>query len=186
MGAQIDITRLRVEQLEEEVQKVKTEQKGFISKVPLRNYPKEGLGLKKLSWKEVFEKEKQAALQPKIETTLSQTLAPYFGLAQVIVSIDVPSQTLTISLTGDRENMSNQKMIETNVEVLVEEAKEIPKLTQIHIEVIMTAEKKIIPFIVKPFYENKTIRCFLNWIKQQVNRKEKTSRGKKEGQLFFY
>lgn len=142
MGAQIDTARLRVEQLEEEVQKVKSEQKTLISKVPLRNYPKEGLGLKGFSWKDVFNKEKQAALQPKIETSLSQTLSPYFGLAQVIVSIDVPSQTLSISLTGNTENMDNQKMIETNVQALVEEAKEIPRLTQIHIEVVMTAEKK--------------------------------------------
>jgi signal peptidase I len=63
-------------------------------------------------------------------------------LAQAIVSIDVPSQTLSLSLTGNTENEDNQKMIEANVNTFINEAKTIPKLTQIHIEVLVTAEEK--------------------------------------------
>lgn len=142
MEDQLAKTQQRVVQVEEVVQRVKNEQKMLISKVPLRSYPEEGLGLESMAWEKVFDENQQESLQPKIETELSQKLAPYFGLAQAIVSIDVPSQTLSLSLTGNTENEDNQKMIKANVNTFINEAKTIPRLTQIHIEVLVTAEEK--------------------------------------------
>lgn len=89
-----------------------------------------------------MDKEKQKEAQPKIETELTQKLAPYFGLVQAMISVDVPSQTLTLSLLGDTENEENKEKIKENVEVFIAEAKDIPKLTQITIEIVMTVNQK--------------------------------------------
>lgn len=73
---------------------------------------------------------------------MTQKLAPYFGLVQAMISVDVPSQTLTLSLLGDTENEENKEKIKENVEVFIAEAKDIPKLTQITIEIVMTVNQK--------------------------------------------
>ncbi|MUO33844.1 signal peptidase I [Enterococcus gallinarum] len=141
-GNQLDLAQHQAAQVEKEVQKLKSQQNELLSKVTVRSYPDEGIGLKEAEWTKLVDKEKQKEAQPKIETELTQKLAPYFGLVQAMISVDVPSQTLTLSLLGDTENEENKEKIKNNVEAFVAEAKDIPKLTQITIEIVMTVNQK--------------------------------------------
>lgn len=141
-GNQLDLAQHQAAQVEKEVQKLKSQQNELLSKVTVRSYPDEGIGLKEAEWTKLVDKEKQKEVQPKIETELTQKLAPYFGLVQAMISVDVPSQTLTLSLLGDTENEENKEKIKNNVEAFVAEAKDIPKLTQITIEIVMTVNQK--------------------------------------------
>lgn len=141
-GNQLDLAQHQAAQVEKEVQKLKSQQNELLSKVTVRSYPDEGIGLKETDWTKLVDKEKQKEAQPKIETELTQKLAPYFGLVQAMISVDVPSQTLTLSLLGDTENEENKEKIKENVEVFIAEAKDIPKLTQITIEIVMTVNQK--------------------------------------------
>ena len=159
----------QVTQLEKEVQKIKTQQNEVLSKVTVRSYPEEGIGLTDISWEALTKSQEQEALQPKIETELTQKLVPYFGLTQAIISLDVPSQTLSIAMTGATENEENRKKIEDNITAFVAESKEIPKLMQITIEIQMTTEKETETIYEEIFLREKDTDAFSKVEKNEVN-----------------
>ncbi|MBO6348302.1 signal peptidase I [Enterococcus casseliflavus] len=159
----------QVTQLEKEVQKIKTQQNEVLSKVTVRSYPEEGIGLADISWEALTKSQEQEALQPKIETELTQKLVPYFGLTQAIISLDVPSQTLSIAMTGATENEENRKKIEDNITAFVAESKEIPKLMQITIEIQMTTEKETETIYEEIFLREKDTDAFSKVEKNEVN-----------------
>ncbi|GCF95396.1 hypothetical protein NRIC_32870 [Enterococcus florum] len=138
----VDSMKEQTSLLDEEIQRLSNQQEELITKIPIKDYPKEGIDLKKYEWDKVFGEERQEELQLKIETEISQKLAPYFGLSQVIVSVDVPTQSLSMSLTGSTTDIEGKEKIKKNVEAFVKEAKVIPRLTQVHVQVTSAVDKK--------------------------------------------
>lgn len=142
VGQKIDTLRAQSEALREETYELKKEQKQLITKVPVRNYPEDGIGLTEYSWDELFENSKKSALQSEIESQLSQKIVPYFGLSNLILSLDVPSKTLSVSLISDTDYSVNQKTIKENIDAFVKEAERVDRLNQIHFQINEVSKKE--------------------------------------------
>lgn len=139
---EVETLKASSERLNEETYALKQEQKQMITKMPLKDYPEEGIGLKEYSWDQLFEQSETGPLQAEIETKLGQQIVPYFGLSTLILSIDVPTKTLSFSLVGDSGNPPSQETIRSNMTGLVKEAKAIPQVTQIHFQINQTRQGK--------------------------------------------
>ncbi|MGG5370835.1 hypothetical protein [Enterococcus sp. AZ196] len=116
--------------LRDDVQVMKKEQKKLINKLPVKEYPQEGIGLQDYAWAELFSddsREKQYAM----ESDLSNKLSPYFGLPTTLIVLDIPTQTLNIALAGELTSDNNRKQIKDNIKAFAAEAEKIANLTQI-------------------------------------------------------
>lgn len=149
--------------------RVKAQQDELIVKVPVRNYPKDGVGLKKYDWNKVFGEDNGSSSRAKLEEELAHNLSPYFGLAQAIISIDVPSQTLTISLTGNTENVASKDTIVENIKSFVNEANDVAKLTQIHIQMTSTVDKKNETFYKESYLRENDSKKFILQDKEEAD-----------------
>lgn len=137
----IQTTKTEVSQLKEQLTLVEQQQEQLISNVPLKNYPEGGIGIKEYDWEKLFAGKEGSMLQSKIESDISQRLVQYFGLSNMVVSLDIPSKTLSINLMGQTDNSASKETIKENVEAFVKEAEDIPGLTQIHIQLVTTVGK---------------------------------------------
>ncbi|WP_413538217.1 hypothetical protein [Enterococcus malodoratus] len=116
--------------LKDDVQVMKKEQKKLVNKLPVKEYPKEGIGLEEYSWDDLFSddsREKQYAM----ESDLSNKLSPYFGLPTTLIVLDIPTQTLNIALAGDLTSEDNRQQIKKNIQAFATEAEGVSNLTQI-------------------------------------------------------
>lgn len=130
MEEQLHISTDRTNQLKDELYIVKKEQKQIITKLPIKAYPQEGIGLKEYAWDELFSDENREK-QYEVESDLSTKVSPYFGLSTTLIVLDVPTQTLNIALAGDSGNEENRQQIKDNVKGFVKEARDVSKITQI-------------------------------------------------------
>lgn len=116
--------------LKDDVQVMKKEQKKLVNKLPVKEYPKDGIGLEEYSWDDLFSddsREKQYAM----ESDLSNKLSPYFGLPTTLIVLDIPTQTLNIALAGDLTSEDNRQQIKKNIQAFATEAEGVSNLTQI-------------------------------------------------------
>ncbi|WP_438782267.1 hypothetical protein [Enterococcus sp. DIV0187] len=130
----------RSNQLKDELYTLKKEQKQIITKLPIKAYPKKGIGLKDYAWEELFSEEKREK-QYEIESDLSTKVSPYFGLSTTLIVLDIPTQTLNIALAGDSGSEDNRQQIKDNVKAFAKEAKEVSKLTQITFQMNLMNDK---------------------------------------------
>lgn len=145
----VEVLQAESRRLNDETYALKKEQKQLITKIPVETYPKKGLNLVDYSWEKLFQEEKKTDLQSSIENDLSERLVPYFGYSTCILSIDIPTKTLSLSLVGDSNQSSSKEIIEENIKKFVVEAKDVPKLTQVHFQINNSSEK-IRQFIAAP------------------------------------
>ncbi|MEO1769356.1 MULTISPECIES: hypothetical protein [Enterococcus] len=137
----VEVLQAESRRLNDETYALKKEQKQLITKIPVETYPKKGLNLVDYSWEKLFQEEKKTDLQSSIENDLSERLVPYFGYSTCILSIDIPTKTLSLSLVGDSNQSSSKEIIEENIKKFVVEAKDVPKLTQVHFQINNSSEK---------------------------------------------
>lgn len=128
-------------QINDELYLIKKDQKQLITKMPIKAYPKDGIGLKEYSWDELFSEENREK-QYKIESDLSTKISSYFGISTTLIVIDVPTQTLNIALAGDSGSEDNLKQIKANVKALAKEAEGVYKLTQITFQMNLMNDKE--------------------------------------------
>ncbi|MBO0458833.1 hypothetical protein JZO77_19030 [Enterococcus hulanensis] len=141
MEDQLNVVTKRNNQLKDELYLVKKEQKQLITKIPIKPYPKGGIGLKEYSWEELFSEENREK-QYQIESDLSTKVSPYFGLSTTLIVLDVPTQTLNIALAGDSGSEDNRKQIKDNIKAFAKEAESISKLTQITFQMNLMSDKE--------------------------------------------
>ena len=140
MEDQLYIMTEGTSQLKDEVYTLKKEQKQIITKLPIKTYPKKGIGLKDYPWEELFSDENREK-QYEIESDLSTKVSPYFGLSTTLIVLDVPTQTLNIALAGDSGSEENRQQIKENIKAFAKEAKDISKLTQITFQMNLMNDK---------------------------------------------
>ncbi|MGM0112759.1 hypothetical protein [Enterococcus sp. DIV0187] len=128
-------------QLKDELYLVKKEQKQLLTKMPIKSYPKGGLGLTEYPWEELFSEENREK-QYKLESDLSARVNPYLGLSNTLIVLDVPTQTLNIALAGGSGSEDNQKQIKENIKSFAKEAEGISKLTQITFQMNLMNDKE--------------------------------------------
>lgn len=133
--------RAQNEVLKEEMHTLKQEQQQLLTKTPVKDYPKEGIGLSDHPWGKVFETSDNRSLQSEIENTITQKLPPYFGLSTFVLSIDVPSKTLSLSLVGNAAYSANQPTIQKNIKAFVKEAESIQEINQIQFQIDALSSK---------------------------------------------
>ena len=135
-------TKNQVQQLEEEVHTLKVEQKQLISKMPVKQYPEEGIGLKELAWEKIVDKKSAKKAQVELETEIASKMGPYFGISRVLTNVERSPKTLSISLISNTQEEENKKLIARNIQYFVQEAESIPQLMKIHIKVLAAEGKK--------------------------------------------
>lgn len=140
MEDQLHIVTERTNQLKDELYTVKKEQKQLINKMPIKAYPKNGIGLMEYPWNELFSDEKREK-QYEIESDLSTKISPYFGLSTTLIVLDIPTQTLNIALAGDSGSEDNREQIKENIKAFAKEAKAITKLNQITFQMNLMNDK---------------------------------------------
>lgn len=116
--------------LKDDVQVMKKEQKKLVNKIPVKEYPSEGIGLQDYAWDELFSDDSREN-QYTMESDLSNKLSPYFGLPTTLIVLDIPTQTLNIALAGDLTSEDNRQQIKDNIKAFAAEAEAISNLTQI-------------------------------------------------------
>ena len=116
--------------LKDDVQVMKKEQKKLVNKIPVKEYPSEGIGLQDYAWDELFSDDSREN-QYTMESDLSNKLSPYFGLPTTLIVLDIPTQTLNIALAGDLTSEDNRQQIKDNIKAFEAEAEAISNLTQI-------------------------------------------------------
>lgn len=134
--------------LKDELYTLKNEQKKILTKLPIKAYPKEGIGLQNYPWEELFT-EANREKQYDLESELSTKVNPYFGLSTTLIILDVPTQTLNIALAGDSGNEENRQQIKDNIKAFAKEAKIVSNLTQITFQMNLMNDKE----------KNKTYSC---------------------------
>ncbi|MGP5429052.1 hypothetical protein ACTXNW_06330 [Enterococcus malodoratus] len=140
MEDQLHVVTERTNQLKDELYTLKKEQKQIITKLPIKAYPKKGIGLKDYQWDDLFAEENREK-QYEIENDLSTKVSPYFGLSTTLIVLDVPTQTLNIALAGDSGSEENRQQIKDNVKAFAKEAKDVSKLTQITFQMNLMNDK---------------------------------------------
>ena len=116
--------------LKDELQLMKKDQKKLINKIPVKEYPTDGIGLQEYAWEELFTTDSRET-QYAMESDLSNKLSPYFGLPTTLIVLDIPTQTLNIALAGDLTSEANRKQIKENIKAFAAEAEGVSNLTQI-------------------------------------------------------
>ena len=136
----VEILRAESETLKDEAYSLKREQKQLITKISVKDYPEAGIGLVENQWNQLFEDNSNASLQSEIEQGLSQKIGPYFGLSTLILSIDVPTKTLSLSLVGDISTSASIDTIRQNMTAFTKEAEAVTQLIQIHFQINETSQ----------------------------------------------
>lgn len=136
----VETLRAQSETLKDETFSLKREQKQLITKIPVKEYPEAGIGLADYQWDQLFKDNGNASLQSEMEQGLSQQIVPYFGLSTLVLSIDVPTKTLSLSLVGDVSMSASEKTIQQNMTAFVKEAEAVTQLTQIHFQINETSQ----------------------------------------------
>lgn len=142
IDSKTDELRKQNEILKDDTHALKQEQLQIITKTPVKDYPEKGIGLKDYSWNKVFEPSVNHSLQSEIESIISQKLTPYFGLSTFVLSIDVPSKTLNLSLIGNMAFSANLPTIKKNIKAFVQEAESIQEIDQIQFQIDGITNKK--------------------------------------------
>lgn len=127
-------------ELKDRIYKVEKEQKKITTKLPIKPYPSNGIGLSGYSWEELFSDENREK-QYEIENDLSEKVSPYFGLSTTLIVLDIPTQTLNIALAGDSGSEENRNQIKENIKAFAKEAKNVEKLTQITFQMNLMNDK---------------------------------------------
>lgn len=140
MEDQLSLMSERSNQLKDELYTLKKEQKQLVTKLPIKEYPEKGIGLKEYSWEELFS-EKNREKQYEIENDLSTKVSPFFGLSTTLIVLDIPTQTLNIALAGDSGSDDNREQIKSNIKAFAKEAKDISNLTQITFQMNLMNDK---------------------------------------------
>lgn len=140
MENQLHVVREQTNLLKDEVYTLKKDQKQIITKLPIKTYPKKGIGLKEFPWEELFSEENREK-QYEIESDLSAKVSPYFGLSTTLIVLDIPTQTLNIAIAGDSGNEENRQQIKDNIKAFAKEAKDVSKLTQITFQMNLMNDK---------------------------------------------
>ena len=141
MEDQLHVVTERTNQLKDELYTLKKEQKQIITKLPIKTYPKGGIGLKDYPWEALFSEENREK-QYEIESDLSTKVSPYFGLSTTLIVLDIPTQTLNIALAGDSGSEENRQQIKDNIKAFAKEAKDVSKLTQITFQMNLMNDKE--------------------------------------------
>ncbi|MGM0165607.1 hypothetical protein IGI39_000549 [Enterococcus sp. AZ135] len=128
-------------EMKERVSQLEEQQSALIASIPLKNYPKEGIGLNELEWTNLAREAKDSDLQKQIETTISQTTLPYFGSSDTAVSLAVP-KTLSLQLSGQTDDNASKETIQKNIDAFAKEAEAISELTDIHVRMIAVVGKE--------------------------------------------
>ena len=137
----IFILNKQVELQKKDLHIIRHEQKKMIINLPIQTYPKGGIGLDKYKWEELFLKNNKK-IQCAIENDLSSKMSPYFGLSNILIVMDIPTQTLNIVLTGDFNSGEYYEKIKYNVEMFLKEAEKITKIYQITFQTRTNEDEK--------------------------------------------
>ncbi|KAF1295633.1 hypothetical protein BAU15_03580 [Enterococcus sp. JM4C] len=124
--------------LKAEVTKLKTEQQYLIEKT---DYPIQGLGFSDANWKGVMSGKDSKKIKENIEQTITEKLTPYIGLPTVVLFIDSPTQSISLSVTTE-EAGENRNRLKKTIEAFVKELQGVDVISQVQFELVKSKEEQ--------------------------------------------
>lgn len=133
------------QQLESRVKGLEHQQEQFIASIPLKNYPKEGIGLDEYEWEKLVGKSKDSSVQRQIEAAVSQQTFSYFGSYDTTVSLADPKM-ISLQLKGHLEDDKSKETVQKNLDAFAKEAEKVSELLAIHVQMNTSigTEKQIV------------------------------------------
>lgn len=127
-----------VDSLKTEVQNLKKEQKYLIEKT---DYPIQGLGFADANWEGVLSGKDSKKIKETIEKTITEKLTPYIGLPTILLFVDSPTQSVSISITVE-ETGENHERLKKTIEAFVKDLGTVKVISQIQFELVKSKEKQ--------------------------------------------
>lgn len=116
-------------------------QKQLMASIPLKKYPKEGIGLKEYNWERLTDGKKDLSLQRQTESTISKKTVEYFDSVDMKVSLSTPKM-ISLQLKGETDDDASRETIKSNLDAFAKEAEQIRELNAIHVRMITTISKE--------------------------------------------
>lgn len=141
--------------------------KSYQKKNDIKNAEKKvDLNFNKYDWKKLLDNDKK--YQVEVETDIENQIAQYLTKAKVLVSIDMPTKTLLISVVGTSSNEISGKILNQNILSIIKYFEEISYINQVSLKIVGDKEKKVVydeiyvkeknKFIKQPNGENKLVK----------------------------
>ncbi|MGM0125195.1 hypothetical protein IGI37_002593 [Enterococcus sp. AZ194] len=124
--------------LKSQVQALKKEQQFLIEKT---DYPIQGLGFADANWEGVLSGKDSKKIKETIEKTITEKLTPYIGLPTVVLFVDSPTQSISISITTE-ESGENQVRLKKTIEAFVKDLQSVDLIAQVQFELVKSKEEK--------------------------------------------
>lgn len=134
MAAQNQKVHKRIAYLEKQ-------QEQLMTSIPLKKYPKEGIGLKNYDWEKLAGEKKDLKLQKQIESDISKRSVQYFDSFDTKVSLANP-KTISLQLKGYTDDDASRETIKNNLDDFAKEAENISELNNIHVRMITSVSKE--------------------------------------------
>ncbi|MGX7420626.1 hypothetical protein ACWOFR_17775 [Carnobacterium gallinarum] len=128
----IDYLSSQNSNLKDNLEILRKQQTKIIDQIELTPYPEKGLQIKTLEWRDLFINQEKKA-QHSLEMQLSQKLAPYVGLNNILAVVNTHSATLDLTIEGNAIDKNNEA-IKENIDLFVVEISEISELSQINLK----------------------------------------------------
>lgn len=129
-------------QVNEEVLRLKTEQKQFIQQLPVMAYPEKGLSIETKQWKALLSTKDNRKLQGEMEQQLAQKFAPYLGLSTVVLSVDRAANQIDLSIQNEEREALNMKDVTSKI---VKDFAKVGEVKTIHFQTVALTDEKIQP-----------------------------------------
>jgi len=130
---QRQIMGIEMQILREEIHDLKENQKKLYTETSLRDYPDEGIDLAKFAWKELLDSKTPKEKQYMTESALANELKLYFGETTVLLAVDVPTQTISMTVTIKSDDMLNEELVNDNIAAFITELEEQQQIDQLSV-----------------------------------------------------
>lgn len=95
------------------------------------SYPKEGLSLEQLNWEGLFSEDTSEEKKSLMESVLFEETRPYFGETTVLLTVNQPAQTISVTLQNHDVDSKYLDTLHTNFDAFVAELEQVAQIEQV-------------------------------------------------------
>jgi len=95
------------------------------------SYPEEGLSLEQLNWDGLFSEDTSEEKKSLMESVLFEETRPYFGETTVLLTVNQPTQTISVTLQNHDVDSKYLDTLHTNFDAFVAELEQVAQIEQV-------------------------------------------------------
>lgn len=99
------------------------------------------MGFADANWEGVLSGKDSKKIKETIEKTITEKLTPYIGLPTILLFVDSPTQSVSISITVE-ETGENHERLKKTIEAFVKDLGTVKVISQIQFELVKSKEKQ--------------------------------------------